>query len=374
MLCASEVSSPDGVKSEEYLFNLDSVAGLPNITVGYQDFIVLSGSVKMTNDIDENSQQDLDEILSPYGVFSLIWDVGVIPPDNLLKMEWKNPVSRSSTISVDYQKNSFNDIIAMTFTGLYYFDDLSENENAFLSSYSLSPCTSRGAWQQGETINLIVNVKDTEGDTVSARAILYYGTAQEQDSGWSGQFPAGTNIPFSFNASTITPSATLRILVRDSNHPNDIDAATFDIPFSVGATGTKTTNCTDSISFAAPSGDDTPEGQLQVTPFSSTDNVVINSVRELAAFTKLGVLGTFLLILVAINIWLYLEGGKVMGFGDNHKYTLVMMGLINFIVIIIGTITFIIPLGLIILFVIVALLVLAFAFKDRLGGGFTGGG
>lgn len=364
MLCASEVGAPDGVESEEYIIDLADYANFENISVSFQDYSIMAHAVQTKEFSTDGS--NLDEVLTSYGTFEIDWDTGVIAPDNALFLSWQNPSPHSATIMVDYQKDGNGDIIAMGATNLYYFDDLFSNQPADISAYQISPCI-ESAWQANTTVNILVTPTDAENDDISARALLYYNGAAEQDSGWSGDFPSGTAIPITFTASDLATSATLRLMARDTSNSADIDADVIDIPFSVSNSGIETNDCTTVFQQDTEAVNTTDE-TLGITPLDPQDNVVINPIRSLAGITKLGVLGTFLLILLIFNIYVLVDKGDILHTGNNMKYTLLILGVIDIMALILGVITSVVPFGVIVFLTIIGLLVLAFMLKDRLGG------
>lgn len=133
LLCADKVSDEAGsTDNYEFRHELEETPGF-NITKNQ----LYSPTVHSI----ESNQDARTEILTPYGVFKLP-PTGGSECDDLNKvctMEkiWDSPLTTEHVlIPIDFFDEGFQDIIALTKTNIYYFDDGFLNRNAYLADCS----------------------------------------------------------------------------------------------------------------------------------------------------------------------------------------------------------------------------------------------
>lgn len=369
LICASMLTGATP-QTEEFML---SNSGLENYTSSYQNFNAITHSVSDASDLTDGN--NLDEILMTYGTFSLIWDEDITPfnlldGDNSLLTEWVNPLQGGTLLQIDAQGVGKDDIIGMTPTNLWYFDDGFVNENAAIDFYQVNPCIDR-TWKLNTSVNIQLRAIDPEDNAIQYKAILYDGDANELDSGYTNYLASGTIASFSFIANKTIGTGTLLLLAHDSEHPLTNDEAA--VSFSVATDGAELGDCTSIVNIEAAAADNGTDSILGTENLNVQDNAVRNVVDDFNGLFHLGALGTFLLLLLAANVWFLVEGRKELGLGDNLRYTFAIMSMVDILAIVVGAITLIIPFGLIVFLVIMGLLVLAFFVKDRLGGGTSGG-
>ena len=171
LLCASKHrNTPFIPESDEFTYNI-----IPwdfNISGKVENRISYSG--QQSERLEGFQNYNIDEIITPYGVFSLDFSGG-----NQLRGEFPNPYGSATVLSVDVESVNREQLIILTNTNLILINDNWVNQNAFFDAGSvIDPCLD-GTWALDTPVHLQVKVKDPENDLVSARALLYFGEAPE---------------------------------------------------------------------------------------------------------------------------------------------------------------------------------------------------
>jgi len=249
LLCASE-QKPDILgffDSDEFnseintaTFNIDDNTVQHMIHSGQQSTILIDSV-------------DLNEVITPYGVFR-------ITSSNDLEQIFGFAYTDGIISSDEYDNSGRSDLIYLTETALIYIDDNFVNSNAEIDGYIINPCIDF-TWKQNTTVGITITPKDSEGDKVQARAILYYGDSNQQDSGWSTAVNSETPIQFTFIANTTIPVGTLRMIARDINHNDTND--TIEISYSVGSEGVSFGDCTTTETDIAEDIEEEAEGVIE---------------------------------------------------------------------------------------------------------------
>lgn len=219
-----------------------------NVSQSVFSYTRLTTATDMISTLEDG--ENLDEIVTSFGILSLDYD-SVSGED--LQVVYNSPIGRDAILlPVDVQGNGLNDLLAMTTSNLYYVDDGFSNTPAFINEdYSeIDPCTSR-IWKLNTSVLISVRADDIDtGDRVQARAILYYGTANENDTGWSAPTTSPTDYSFVFEANKSIVGGVAYVMVRDPDEnnrsfPDDLcsdpttDVGCKKFIFSVSPTGTE---------------------------------------------------------------------------------------------------------------------------------------
>lgn len=198
------------------------------------------------------------EIITSYGVFRINWDDIYsieVPPIYSLDKIWTNPNEDGVLLSIDAKQlnveGGSEDLIFMTNSNLFYYDDGRTNDEAYISEYTVNPCLD-STWKINTSVGITITVEDPDEDSVSARAVIYYDNENEQDGGWKGNFSSGTTIPFDpdFIANKTIGNAKILLQAYDTENMADIDE--IELLFSVGANGVEYGDCTTTTEVEAP--------------------------------------------------------------------------------------------------------------------------
>jgi hypothetical protein len=182
-------------------------------------------------------------------------------------------------------------------------------------------------WKQNTTVQVQVTVDDEqtpdnrENDLVSARAYLYYGEVNQQNTSFTTNSSAGTTFPFSFIANVTTANSLLRVEARDTGNPDDLDVITRGFTVSTSGAVFGESSCTESFEEGEPSGENATG--VSMDPVLD-DNSAVTVVREVQTYTGLGstVIWILLTLLIVIVLWV----------NTDHAHHPMVMGLIAFVV------------------------------------------
>jgi len=162
----------------EFFFYLSDLPFAYNITNKYQTINYLAHSIKTSG--EPTSNVNLDEILNSYGVFSLDWGTpfscGYVPEgDCTAELIFKHPRDDGVVIASEVDGSGLNDLIYLSQTQLTYINDGFQDTPGYISEWDINPCLDT-VWKTNTTVRVTMKVADAiDGDTTSARAILYYG-------------------------------------------------------------------------------------------------------------------------------------------------------------------------------------------------------
>jgi hypothetical protein len=387
VLCGSMLGTqPAGLlnwDSVEYVMPLN---GLYNISTTPNEENTIVHAVNM----DSNA---LDEWAWIYGIVSPSLannceDGLVTKPLCYVNLSYAFTKQNGITVPVDTQKIGKNDFLIVQMSSISYLDDGFSNSPVadfctdttpsatLCSGYEFSPCNTMGAWAANSTVAISITPKDINsdlGDTVRARAILYYGTIYEQDSNWTNYYASGTPISFSMTANQISLSATLLLEITDDKNPSI--AKTMSIPFSVAVSGISNGECTITHNTGGGAVNGTTGqtllGGTALTP-NQVDNPVYNGLKSIndASGNGLGIQTIWIIIAFVATLAIVLLGHEYYK-GDGR--VAMFVGGFTFVgFIILGALLGLLGVGLIILFVILAILVIGFWIRGWLTGSKTG--
>lgn len=255
---------------------------------------------------------NVDELVTPYGIFELTHDSGglggcAIGGNCALTELWQNPYSADGgMISYDAQNNGKDDILYMTSGGLYYLDDRSIDNPAYISNVDFNPCPVGTVVGINTTMIIGVQVKDPDGTSkVGARAVAYAGGTNEQDSGWSVNVTSGNTLTFTFAMNETITNGQIIVYGRDVANPDTLDSKTY--AFTVQENGLLYNEQTCSDSFESPSSTNTTvlnASNAATLQGDVNNNLITGSIVQISAFTKLSstliMIGIMLFVTIAL--------------------------------------------------------------------------
>ncbi len=352
LLCASEQTN-QLVETDEFFFD---TTGRFNVSTSYGDYSILSHSTQHTTATTEGN--NLDEVLSTYGIFELDY-TGI----NHLDMIWDSPQENIGLISVDAQRVGREDLIGNTETNLWYFDDGFSTSGAGIEGYFVNPCLDN-TWKINTSVENRITVIDPDGDSVSARSILYFGDSDSnvtQDSGWASNASSDTTFTFSHKANVSRGTSTLRMMAQDTSNPTEIEI--IDVTFSVGANGVVFNDCTTDVTGLA----------VNVTPTFSDDALDANNnilTRNLRLVNSEFNFGLTLEIIYWI-ITLVIIGGSFFYAIDssaNAMQATIISVMLGVGMVILGSLLGVISLGVLLSMFVISMAILSFAFRNMFMG------
>ena len=356
-----------------------------------EDYDVLD---KLAHSGEFDSTNDLDEVVSAYGIFKLDRNScldSIFNNDCTMELIFAQPKQSNNprVITTDaYDKFGLEDMIVMTDTNLFYLDDLVTNQpiNEFCGEsgsvtgqctrYILNPCLD-SVWKKNTTVQIKMTPSDPEDDLTAIRARIYAGTSNEQDSGFvnissGAEFTISTTIggdPFTANLSGGGFSMILQAVDIVEN-PSDIESITK--AFSVAETGVETFDCT----TTAETGVEVVEVPDEIIDASLTVDATRNSViTGLETFEGIsGLAGTtiWLILMIAFSLFIWFELGQSNMSGSS---ALGVIGIVNVLMIVLGARLGILSTALVVIIVVLGVVILGvFLGKFLTGIGTTGNG
>lgn len=335
--CASEQT---GQLTETDQFDFD-FSSLYNISSDPNLYTNMIHAVDMSRDTTDGN--NLNEILSSYGIFELDFS-GL----NELFLIYESPIEDLSVIASDPEKVGQLDLIGVSDTNIWYIDDGFSNSPATITDYYISPCID-SVWQLNTSVEVRITASDVNGDQVSARSVLYQGTTNEQDSGYSGNYTSGTTFTFEQIANKTGTNQELGLYAIDTI--NGI-ADEIDIAYSVGTSGVVNGECSTEVTINATGAEADSAGNESLTPQET--NPVKNSLIEINSFLKIGLTAIWLLIIIIVDIVL-ISGTREYFKGWESRYIFAILALIDVSLVILGAILLVVPVWLIILLIILGI-------------------
>lgn len=223
-----------------------------NISFDYGDITILTHTVNNKN--NPIGANDIDEILTSYGVFSLSETTLSFGDMNLI---YSNPIQLPNRDAIMIQAGSenniiYDDILALTSSNLWYIDDGFINSQARITSYTINPCLD-GVWKINTSLEITITAEDIDGDNIQAKAILYKGNTNEQASEWSPNATTGATFTFNdfdFKVNKTISNGVISLIVRDTENQDTND--TINLLFSVANSGLEFGDCITSVDVGLP--------------------------------------------------------------------------------------------------------------------------
>jgi len=315
LVCASEETTKIP-ETREFTFDK---SGLFNVSTDYHTYRHTAHSVQHSN--IQTDSNDLDEMLSAYGIFQLNNDCNIFGDCSMSRI-FTNPQGDSVTLSVDFEQKNSEELIIMTSNAIFYIQDGLTNQPAEIDAVTFNPCINNSIIKINTTMLVTVFVDDQNpstigDDEVSASTIAYRTSTNEfrQD---SGNVTSGSPISLPIFLNKTVTAGTLRIIGRDSVQPNIED--TIDFTFTVANDGLEVgdSECTFDVLTTEEIGEaEVVSVQNATLTVDATDNAVVNGLNGISGITGLGGTTIWLLIMIilTIGIWTISNENGVTGNG-----------------------------------------------------------
>lgn len=360
LLCASDMTSDTPQTRESRTANFTNFF-IPQSSTA-QNII---HSIQAKTNIENG--QDISEILTPFGVYS-IESCSIFGNCNLI-LEY--PLTYTDGIA-SYGRltdKPYLDLIYTKANNVYVIDDKFINSNAKIDEYTINPCIS-SVWKQNTTAEISITPRDSDGDAVRARMVLYADSENIQDSGWLGNYSSGTTITASFTAYNKTASGKIYLQAQDIKQP---DNSTYDqiiLSFAVSDDGVVFGDCQTAVSNIIA---DSVAANVSIgvaDEVSLTSNVLTDWADDTAGTFGLPILLVVLLFFMMIDIIIFimLHSHPVIAL------TSILITDFFFLIIfsLIGWIPTALVITLIILIIIGAIIYLSYIFNKGISGGSGG--
>lgn len=371
--CGSRTTG-ENPNSNSYILEISEFQNPFNVSQDYGSWDVVSQSSNHDKGssfscgllfCDNEPTADLDEIINAYGIIKIerTGNLCGISGTCEASIVFEHNKGSGAMISTDVERTGFEDLILLTDSNIFYFDDAFENSPAIISNYDTNPCIDSGAIKINTTFILSVVVTDADSppDNVQASATIYQGTSNEQFVNFSEPFNSGSTFSFTdFKLNATVSNGILRIEGRDVENQ---DINTLNIPFSVGINGVEFGDCTTEVDIIA---DIAAAAEFESSETDLQDNSITSGLRTGAELFGLSELVIFLVIMLFVAFAIWSIGHETQS--GNPIYTFGTIIIVEVLLVIVGTLLGIIPVGIVITFAILGLVVVGMWMRNIFAG------
>lgn len=154
-------------------------------------------------------------LFTPFGILGVQATESILLSEGTLSTLFDNNKDGIS-IPVSLSNNPM-DLLVVTDTNIWYYDDNFENSNPEIS-IDVNPCNTVCTNQTGL---VTITATDVDLDNVRVKLIAYEGEANEQDTGWSSYLASGASIQLSYQANQSTTGSTLKVYAEDNTNESE---------------------------------------------------------------------------------------------------------------------------------------------------------
>lgn len=229
-----------------------------NITEDNKELHHLIHGVQYSDALTEafggGSGQDLEEVLTTYGVFRLFY--GALESQNELQRIFDPSTTRGVNLAIDLEKFGQDDIISMTNTNIFYFDDKGTNGEGVIIDVEYIPCPVDTLIRINTTMQVTVRARDTNTfalgfDRILASTKVYFNDINQQNRSANRSTDQSTgevSIQFTprFSMNKTITNGLIRTTVTDTENPTviDIEDQFFSVALNQGLTFEDGVSCT----------------------------------------------------------------------------------------------------------------------------------
>lgn len=246
LMCGNKGSS--GFDNEVFSITLNNDVNLTNnINDTHMHMMTVDAS---DNTVDGN---DLDEILTPWGIMAPVYNSFIPFTDNTLSRIIDFETSKSgSWVGDDTDSDGYSELVYMTDSRLYYIDDTYVNRRPYTLNVTIKPCS---PIKVNESIRVSFEAFDYDDNTVYANVSLYI----ENDNVYnfptqnvSGATSEGAEFYFFKEyGANLTGTYRLNIRIWDNESDNPI---ILEYTFTVATEGNLYEDCERVIGVTPPEG------------------------------------------------------------------------------------------------------------------------
>lgn len=268
---------------------------------------------------------------------------------------------QSSSVLYDIDDNGYLDLLVLTVTNLYVFEDGYTPTGAYIYSIKTNPPIS-SVIKNNTQLQVSVVAKDLDGDDVCVNITYYenYGYGQNFSTGFiCGS--SGTTFQALFNAEYIVNNANIIVQANSTDFPDDITETEF--YFTVGVNGAEFGDGTETVyQFNDTEISDDTEFIPEST--SQNNNSLNKGVSYLQDATGLSNTILWLVIMGFIGFAMFGASRTNKHIHIPDKYTFAIIGLVEFILFLIGTLAGYISAVILVSIIVIAVVVGVFYFRN----------
>lgn len=314
--------------------------------------------------------KDLEEVLSTHGVFELDYS-GF---DNVLNRIFDLGTTRGVNLGIDLEQFGQDDIISMTDTNIFYFDDKGTNGEAEILDIEYDPCPVNTIIKLNTTMQVTVTARDTNTfalgfDDLNFKTIAYSGDLNAQNRTLpnistdqiTGQAIVIYQPNFDMNK-TIT-NGIIRTEVFDTGNPDTL--AVEEQLFSVALAGLEFGDATCTITVTSLEEEIITEADLNISVAAQGNEGLDDFFEGASNEFRVTPLIIVLFLMLGFTIAVLTTGGD----GNSQMITMnkIVFALLgNAIIFIIGTIVGAVPFGVLLVVIIFAIIIAGLWFRRAL--------
>lgn len=224
-----------------------------NISARFKKFDIMVNAIN--TGVLNGDPVDSFELVTSYGILALsTQSCTALATCNMYRIHQLPESVNSGAISADIQNVGYEDILITKQNSITLYDDGFQNTHCGDGDYcfnretlTINPCLP--LFRTDSEIQISAEISDVNHDNVSGQVIIYFGTDNEQSTGWVGEFASGETFAFVTSNMSIPLVANktgsgfiLRIMARDSDDPSSVEI--IDKVFGVSDTGAILNSCT----------------------------------------------------------------------------------------------------------------------------------
>ena len=270
-----------------------------------------------------------------------------------------NPASSAIILTSAGSATCGNDICDTGETSVNCFIDCASElpAQAVITIATIEPCYQQ-TWKENTSVKITIKAENDGKSKVSVRAILYNGSANAQDSGYSPYLPSASIVTYSFKANLSITKGIISIFARSEAvaDPDTLDL-NFDVSpsngFSLGDS-----SCSIIQPLTVPSEADAINGK-------GTDNGIYKGLLSLSALT--GLSGTILWLIIIFLITIVI----ILSCNYSHVPPTIMIAAVflsDIILIVIGAFLKVIPVSFIIIISLALIVAVGLWFRGVITG------
>lgn len=366
LVCGTEDRGLFLPQSSEFKF---PVANLFNISTNINKKDNVVHGVQHSNAL--TNLQDLNEILSAYGIFTLDF-VGI----NELIRVFQNPQGDSVILSIDFEQFGADDLIVMTDTNIIYLDDKVSNEPAQIDDVTFNPCVIDSVIKVNETLQVTVDASDTNDavlgfDNLSISISVYDGDSNQQNvtnKVTTSQIDGSTTVIEAFILNKTGSAKVIRVEVFDTENPTQV--ASVEQTFTVNVNGIEFGDSICTLSVTLPPDDEvlcTSNSDCDANQFCSTEgvctdnidddpaNAVVTGIATIGGFSGLGLTTIWLILMTFVTVFIWFA---ILERGMSANGALGAIAVFNTLMIILGARLEIISSSLVVIIVVLGVVII----------------
>jgi len=302
------------------------------------------------------SGQNLNEILTPYGIYSLCYNCGALNSDTLVQ-EFSIGLDAGTASFYDVQGIGASDILFTTENTFYYIDDNEANLVPEITFSEFNPGNANGLPVCiNEQVKITIEVNDNEGNPITCYYEEQYVNGTVASTGANQSITVAGSIIW-FTTADEAGTFLYQFYCNDGYHAT---AGTKTEQLVVGAVNV--TQCNTFDEGVSSTAYDTTSTSNDPT----ADNSLVQLLTTVNDLNGIGFTSLWILLMLGVAVGIWYQAGH--GSASVTSQTWGVIGLVEIGLLVVGVMQGFIGFGVIAVLVILSLAILAFRFRDEIAG------